>query len=92
MERLYKKYLHLTKMLEIRMQLPISPKNPSDFPEGSIVRSIYSGKIYIITKHYSNGMCNMMQPATRCNENWNACNNQHFIPADYVSLGVRSLM
>lgn len=67
-------------------------KNPIEFAEGSIVRSIYSGKVYIITKHFNNGMCNMYRPDIRANENWNACNNAHFVPADYVSLGVRSLL
>lgn len=53
---------------------------------------IYSGKIYVITKHYKNGMCNMYCPDMKTNENWNACNNAHFIYADYVSLGIRSLL
>ena len=74
------------------MQIPIRAKNPCDFPEGSLVRSKFSGKVYQITKHFKNGMCNMYRPDIRANENWNACNNQHFIPADYVSLGVKSLL
>lgn len=78
--------------LEVIMRLPTSPKNPSDFPEGSVIRSIYSGKVYVVSRHYSNGMCNLFQPDIRVNENWNACNNRHFIPADYVSLCIRSLI
>lgn len=74
------------------MQIPIRAKDPCYFPEGSLVRSKFSGNVYIITKHFKNGMCNMYRPDVRANENWNACNNQHFIPADYVSLGVRSLL
>lgn len=73
------------------LKLPIRPKNPCDFSEGSVIRSVYSDKVYVITKHFSNGMCNLLQSASRC-ENWNACNNPHFIPADYVSLGVKSLL
>lgn len=68
------------------------PRNPIDFPEGSVIRSVYSGRVYVITKHFKNGMCNMYRPDIRANENWNACNNQHFIPADYVSLTVKSLL
>lgn len=77
---------------QVMEQIPIYPRNPCEFPEGSVIRSIYSGKVYVITKHFRNGMCNMYRPDIRANENWNACNNQHFIPADYVSLGVRSLL
>lgn len=73
-------------------QIPILAKNPCSFPEGSIIRSKYSGIVYQITKHFRNGMCNMYRPDIRANENWNACNNPHFIPADYVSLGVISLL
>jgi len=75
-----------------RFQLPVLPRNPCDFAEGSIVKSIYSGRIYVITQHYKNGMCNMFQPSLRINERWNACNNQHFIPADYVSPAVQLLV
>nr|DAG98790.1 MAG TPA: hypothetical protein [Herelleviridae sp.] len=74
------------------MQIPIRAKNPCDFPEGSLVKNIYSGKIYVITKHFKNGMCNMYRPDIRSNENWNACNNAHFISADYISLAIRSLL
>lgn len=74
------------------MQIPMGAKNPCDFPEGSWVRSKFSGKVYVITKHFKNGMCNMYRPDIRSNENLNACNNRHYIPADYVSLSVRSLL
>ena len=74
------------------MQIPIRAKNPCDFPEGSLVKNIYSGKIYVITKHFKNGMCNMYRPDIRSNEKWNACNNAHFISADYISLAIRSLL
>lgn len=68
------------------------PKNPCEFPEGSIVRSVFSGIIYQITKHYRNGMCNMYRPDIRANENWNACNNRHFISVDSISVGVLILI
>ena len=67
-------------------------KNPCDFPEGSVIRSVYSGKVYVITKHYKNGMCNLLQPDKNINENWNACNNAHFILVEIVSLAVMSLI
>lgn len=70
----------------------MDPKNLCEFPEGSVVRSIYSGRVYVITKHYTNGMCNLLQPDKNINENWNACNNAHFILVDYISLAVRSLL
>lgn len=74
------------------LNVSVRPRNPIDFPEGSVVRSVYSNKVYVITQHYKNGMCNMYRPDAKSNENWNACNNQHFIPADYVSLGVLSII
>ena len=69
----------------------IMAKNPCDFPEGSFIMSVYTGKVYQITRHYTNGMCNLLQPNSRCNENWNACNNAHFISLG-ISLGVESLL
>lgn len=75
-----------------RLYLTVLPKNPCDFAEGSVIRSIYTGTVYVITQHYKNGMCNLYQPTLRKNENWNACNNQHFIPADYVSPAIQSLV
>lgn len=74
------------------MQIPISAKNLCAFPEGSLVRSKFSGKVYEVIKHLRNGMCNVYCLDIGSNESWNDCNNQHFIPADYVSLGVRSLL
>lgn len=76
----------------IRLNSPIAPRNPCDFAEGSLVRSIYSGVVYVITQHYKNGMCNMYQPDFRKNVNWNACNNPHFIPADYISPAIQLLV
>ena len=70
----------------------MKPRNPIDFPEGSVIQSVYSGKVYVITKHYKNGMCNLLQPDIRSNENWNACNNAHFILVEIVSLAVMSLI
>ena len=75
-----------------RLSSTIAPRNPCDFAEGSLVRSVYSGLVYQITQHYKNGMCNMYQTDFRKNENWNACNNPHFIPADYISPAIQSLV
>ena len=52
-------------------------KNPIEFPEGTFIRSVYTGKIYQITKHFPNGMCNLCLNGIH-NENWNTCNNAHF--------------
>ena len=70
----------------------MKPRNPIDFPEGSVIRSVYSGKVYVITKHFKNGMCNLLQPDKNINENWNSCNNAHFVLVEVVSLGVMSLL
>ena len=70
----------------------MKPRNPIDFPEGSVIQSVYSGKVYVITKHFKNGMCNLLQPDKNINENWNACNNVHFILVEEMSLGVMSLL
>ena len=72
-----------------RFNLGILPKNPCDFAEGSVVRSIHTDRVYHIVKHCWNGMSLLYQPDFRKTENWNACNNQHFIPADYVSPAVQ---
>lgn len=76
-------------MGDYTMQLPIRARNPISFPEGSIIRSVYSTNVYEIVKHFSNGMCTLKSRGTY--EKWNSCNNPHFIPADYISLSVRSL-
>lgn len=78
--------------MNIRDALGVCPRNPIDFAEGSVLRNVYSNKVYILTQHYKKGMCDLYCPDLRSHENWNSCNNQHFIPADYVSLGVRSLL
>ena len=78
--------------MNLTLDLGTRPKNLIDLPEGSVVRSIYSNKVYVITKHFTNGMCNLLQPDRCANENWNACNNQHFIPADFVNLGILCLI
>lgn len=54
-------------------------KNPIEFAEGTYIQSIYTGKVYKITKFFKNGMCNLFCEDTRSNENWNACNNAHFV-------------
>lgn len=58
------------------------PHNPSCFPLGSYIKSVYSGKVYQITQFYKNGMRNLYQPYLNSNENWNDCNNPHFVRVD----------
>lgn len=60
-------------------------KNPIEFAEGTYIQSIYTGKVYKITKFFKNGMCNLFCEDTRSNENWNTCNNAHF---EEVIMGV----
>lgn len=76
---------------EVLSQIPIMAKNPCEFPEGSFIRSKFSGIVYQITKHFKNGISNLYRPDIRANEKWNSCNNKHFIPLDCISLGVMSL-
>lgn len=78
-------------MQQIDTQILRYTKDPCAFPEGSVLQSVYSGKIYVLTKHFRNGMCNMYRPDLRMNENWNACNNKHFISLD-VSLPILCLI
>lgn len=66
-------------------------KNPIEFSEGSVIQSVYTGELYRVEKFYGNGMVLLYKIRSRATENWNACNNQHFIPADYISLAVKSL-
>lgn len=67
-------------------------KDPYRFSEGSYVRSVWSGMVYKVSKHKNNGMTDMLNLCTGALEKWNSCNNQHFIPADYVSLGVKFIL
>lgn len=67
-------------------------KNLWEFSEGSFVRSVYSGIVYQVIRHTKNGMCAVKRLDINIEECWNAFNNRHFISADYVSLGVRSLL
>lgn len=63
--------------------------NPIEFKEGTTIKNVHSGKVYVITNLYKNGMCNLYCRETRSNEHWNACNNAHFIElTETVELGV----
>lgn len=62
-------------------------QNPIAFPEGTFIRSVYTGKIYQITKHFPNGMCNLCLNGIH-NENWNARNNPHFERYEEVTLAM----
>ena len=67
-------------------------KNLWQFSEGSLVRSVYSGIVYQVVRHTKNGMCVVKRLDINTEECWNAFNNAHFIFADFITLGVRSLL
>lgn len=67
-------------------------KNLHEFPEGSVVRCVYDNRVYVITKHYKNGMCNLFRPLTRTNENWNAYNNRMFVAEGDNHLGILTII
>lgn len=64
------------------------PENLIRFPTGSVVRSVYSDKVYKIAGHSSNGMSRLLLLRDNSIETWNACNNTHFVPADFVGIGI----
>lgn len=53
--------------------------NISDFGDGDIIQSIYSGIIYKIISRDKNGMAELLNLRTGQIEDWNAYNNSHFI-------------
>ena len=65
-------------------------KDPYQFPEGTFVRSVRSNLVYKIIRH-RNGMSDLLNIKSGFMEKWNSYNNQHFISADFVSLGVQTL-
>lgn len=73
------------------MQIPIRAKDPAYFPEGSLIRSKFTGIPYRVISH-KKGMSNLQELIYGRVEQWNSYNNQHFIPADYVSLSIISLL
>ena len=66
------------------------PRNLCKFAEGSSVKSVYTGIVYKILKHYSNGMSVLLKGSVK--ESWNSCNNQHFVPVDLLNLGVLNII
>ena len=66
--------------------------NDSQFPRGTFIRSIYTGEVYqIIGEIKHNGMCDCLNLQDGGVEKHNAYANPHYVPADFVSLGIRSL-
>ena len=58
-----------------------------EFPEGAFVKSVLTGKIYQITQHYPNGMCNLCMNGIH-NENWDARNKVHFERYEETSIAL----
>ena len=52
--------------------------NISDFGDGDIIQSIYSGISYKIISRDKNGMALLLNLTTEKTEHWNAYNNRHF--------------
>lgn len=67
-------------------------KNPIEFSEGSVIQSVYTGEIYRVDKFYGNGMVLLYKIKSRATENWNACNNRHFIPFSTIDVSILSLI
>lgn len=66
-------------------------KNPIEFSEGSVIQSVYTGELYRVDKFYGNGMVLLYKIKSRATENWNACNNRHFIPFHNMDLMIMCL-
>lgn len=52
--------------------------NISDFKDGDIIQSIYSGISYKVISRDKNGMAVLLNLKTEQKERWNAYNNPHF--------------
>lgn len=64
----------------------------SHFPRGTFIQSIYTGEVYqIIGDIKHNGMCDCLNLQDGSVEKHNAYANPHYVPADFVSLGIRIL-
>lgn len=59
-------------------------KNPIEFSIGTIIKSVYSGKVYEVARFSKNGMCDLRNLDNGCLEKWNAHNNRHFIDATFI--------
>ena len=70
-----------------RLDIGVLPQNLYHFSEGSVVRSVYTNLVYRVSKH-RNGMTDLTT-LSGTTEQWNSCNNQHFIFADYISPAIR---
>lgn len=51
--------------------------NPKDFQPGAFIRSVYSGKRYVVVVPDSGGMAKLRNEHGQI-ESWNSCNNPHF--------------
>ena len=79
--------MKLNNILEIT-----NAKNPIEFNEGEIIQSVYTGELYRVDKFYGNGMVLLYKIKSRATENWNACNNRHFIPFSTIDVSILSLL
>lgn len=53
--------------------------NPIAFKKGEFIKSVYDYKIYEVFEPDKKGMSILINTETNGKENWNSCNNPHFI-------------
>ena len=53
--------------------------NPIEFKHKDIIESVYSNKLYKVIEPDKKGMAILLNIETGLKENWNSCNNPHFI-------------
>ena len=56
--------------------------NPKDFNINDIIESVYSVNLYKVIEPYKKGMAKLKNVDTLMIENWNSCNNPHFVKAE----------
>ena len=53
--------------------------NPISFKQGDFIRSVYDLKVYEVIEPDKKGMAKLLNTETNGIENWNSCNNPHFL-------------
>lgn len=56
--------------------------SPTHFQENQLIQSVYSLKIYQVIVSDKAGMAKLLNINSGRVEDWNACNNPHFIATD----------
>jgi hypothetical protein len=53
--------------------------NPISFQKGDFIKSVYDGKVYEVKDPDKKGMAKLREENSDRSEDWNSCNNPHFI-------------